>query len=381
MRQIYFDYNATTPVHPAVIEAFSVFYRESFGNPSSIHWAGRAVKGAIEEAREKVAGLVSCDPVEVVFTSSGTEADNMAIKGVAHALRGRGNRIITSATEHPAVLNPLNHLENLGFDVIKLAVNRDGLPDLTELAAAMTDKTILVSFMYANHETGTINPVREIGEISARHKVYFHCDAVQALGKIPVNFRDDGISLMAISWHKLYAPKGIGALIVRKGVKLAPLMHGGPQERNRRAGTENVAGIVAFGKACEIALNDMTNDSLRIRALRDRLENGILAGIPEVRVNGFRDNRLHNTSCLSFLDADAESIILNLDIKGIAVSSGSACASGTVKASPVLAAMGVDPGHSRGAIRFSLGRENSAEEIDFLLQVFPEIVARVRGKH
>lgn len=380
MRQIYFDYNATTPVHPAVIEAFSVFYRESFGNPSSIHWAGRAVKGAVEEAREKVARLVSCDPAEVVFTSSGTEADNMAIKGVAHALRDRGNRIITSATEHPAVLSPCLHLENLGCEVIRLAVNREGLPDLSELAAAVTDKTILVSFMYANHETGTINPVREIGSIAARHKTYFHCDAVQALGKIPVNFREDGIGLMAISGHKLYAPKGVGALIVRKGIKLTPLIHGGAQERNRRAGTENVAGIVAFGTACEIALNDMASESLRIKALRDRLENGILAGIPDVRVNGSRDNRLQNTACLSFLDAEADAILLNLDLMGIAASSGSACSSGTVKASPVLAAMGVDPGYARGTIRFSLGRENCSEEIDFILQVLPDIVARLRGK-
>ncbi|MCM2360044.1 MAG: cysteine desulfurase NifS [Geobacteraceae bacterium] len=378
MQHIYLDYNATTPVHPEVFEAFSAFYREKFGNPSSIHWAGRWVKGAVEKAREKVALLVNCEPVEVVFTSCGTEADNMAIKGVAAALRERGNHIITTRTEHPAVVNSCLYLEQQGYRITWLGVDRDGLPDLEQLEGAITDRTILISVMYANHETGTLLPVREIGEIAARRRVYFHCDAVQAVGKVPVDFRGENIGLLALSGHKICAPKGIGALVVRKGVKLSPLLHGGPQERNRRAGTENVAGIVALGKACELALDAMTAESRRIAALRDRLEAGILAAVPEARVNGHRERRLPNTASLSFPGAEADSLLLNLDLAGIAASSGSACSSGTLKASPVLAAMGVEPASIRGAVRFSLGRETTEGEIDSVLRVLPGIVERLR---
>lgn len=380
MQHIYLDYNATTPVQPEVFEAFSAFYREKFGNPSSIHWAGRWVKGAVEKAREKVALLVNCEPVEVVFTSCGTEADNMAIKGVAAALRERGNHIVTTRTEHPAVVNSCLYLEQQGYQITWLGVGRDGVPDLEQLEGAITDRTILISVMYANHETGTLLPVKEIGEIAARRRVYFHCDAVQAVGKVPVDFRGENIGLLALSGHKIYAPKGIGALVVRKGVKLAPLLHGGPQERNRRAGTENVAGIVALGKACELALDAMTAESRRIAALRDRLEAGILAAVPEARVNGHRERRLPNTASLSFPGAEADSLLLNLDLAGIAASSGSACSSGTLKASPVLAAMGVEPASIRGAVRFSLGRETTEAEIDSVLRVLPGIVERLR-KH
>lgn len=380
MRHIYLDHNATTPVHPEVLEAFSAFYREKFGNPSSIHWAGRWAKGAVEKARERVALLVNCEPVEVVFTSCGTEADNMAIKGVAAALRERGNQIITTRTEHPAVVNSCLYLEKQGFEIVWLGVDRDGLPDPAELEAAITDRTILISVMFANHETGALLPVQEIGEIAARRRVYFHCDAVQAVGKVPVDFRGLNIGLLALSGHKFYAPKGIGALVVRKGVKLAPLIHGGPQERNRRAGTENVAGIVALGKACELALDAMTVESRRIASLRDRLEAGILAAILDARVNGHKERRLPNTASLSFPGAEADSLLLNLDLAGIAASSGSACSSGTLKASPVLAAMGVEPAHIRGAVRFSLGRETTEAEIDYVLEVLPGIVERLR-KH
>ncbi len=380
MRHIYLDYNATTPVHPEVLEAFLGFYREQFGNPSSIHWAGRRVKGAVEKAREKVALLVNCEPVEVIFTSCGTEADNMALKGVAAALGDRGNHIITTRSEHPAVVNSCLALEQQGYEITWLAVDRNGMPDLDELEAAITARTILISVMFANHETGVLLPVQEIGAIAARRRVYFHCDAVQAVGKVPVDFKGLNVGLLALSGHKLYAPKGIGALVVRKGVKVAPLIHGGPQERNRRAGTENVAGIVALGKACELALDAITAESRRIAVLRDRLEEGLLSAIPDARVNGHRERRLPNTTNLSFPGAEADSLLLNLDLQGIAASSGSACSSGTLKASAVLAAMGVEPAYARGAVRFSLGRETTEGEIDYVLQVLPDIVERLR-KH
>lgn len=378
MRQVYLDHNATTPVHPAVLEAFLAFYSEKFGNPSSIHWAGRRVKGELEKARERVASLVNCDPAEVVFTSGGTEADNMAIKGVASALRDRGNHIITTRTEHPAVVASCLYLERQGYEITWLGVDSDGVPDMAELEEAITGRTILISAMFANHETGTLLPVEQIGEIAAGRKIYFHCDAVQAVGKVPVDFRGLNISLLALSGHKFSAPKGVGALVVRKGVKLAPLLHGGPQERNRRAGTENVAGIVALGKACELALATITSESERVAALRNRLEEGLLAEIPQLKVNGKGALRLANTVNISFLDVAADALLLNLDLQGIAASSGSACASGTLKASSVLAAMGVEPAYARGAIRFSLGRDTTAADIDYVLQVLPGIVARLR---
>ena len=375
---IYMDYNATTPVHPDVLEALLPYYRKSFGNPSSIHWAGRMVKGALEEAREKVADLVGCDPVEVVFTSCGSEADNMAVKGVAAALRGKGNRIITTAVEHPAVLNACLYLESNGFEITRLGVDRQGIIDLNELEAAINEKTILVSAMFANNETGVLFPVAEIGEIASRRGVYFHCDAVQAVGKAPVDCRGMGINLLALSGHKLGAPKGVGALIVRKGAKLHPLIHGGSQERSRRAGTENVAGIVALGKACEIAKAEMAAEALRLKALRDRLEQRILAGFPDVRLNGHPENRLPTTTNLSFPRLEADSLLLNLDLAGVAVSSGSACSSGTLKTSPVLAAMGVEQALARGSIRFSLGRESTEKDVDFVLDVLPGIIERLR---
>jgi len=380
MRHVYLDHNATTPVHPEVLETMTAFYREKFGNPSSIHWAGRWVKGAVEKAREKVALLVNCEPVEIVFTSGGTEANNMALKGVATALRDRGNHIITLRTEHPAVTNACLYLEKQGYEITWLGVDRHGLPDLGELEAAITAKTILISVMFANHETGTLLPVAEIGEIAARRKIYFHCDAVQAVGKVPVDFRGSNISLLALSGHKFQAPKGIGALVVRKGVKLTPLLHGGPQERNRRAGTENVAGIVALGKACELAIDGMTAESRRIASLRDMLETGIRAVVPDVQVNGDMQRRLPNTANLSFPGMEADSLLLNLDLEGIAASSGSACSSGVLKNSPVLAAMGIAPALARGAIRLSLGRETVEADIEYLFQVLPGIVERLR-KH
>ena len=375
---IYLDHNATTPVLPEVLEALLPFMRERFGNPSSIHWAGRMVKGALEEAREQVAGLVGCDGSELVFTSCGTEASNMAIKGVVSALRDRGRHIITTRVEHPAVTNTCLYLEKSGYDVTWLDVDERGLPSLEQLESAITDQTVLISVMYANNETGVVMPVREIGEIAARKRVYFHCDAVQAAGRIPVDLRKDGVTLLSLSGHKLYAPKGVGALAVRKGTKMHPFIHGGSQERNRRAGTENLPGIVGFGKACELAGASMAQESRRLAGLRDRLEEGILALIPHVRINGHGAERLPNTSNISIADVDADTLLVNLDLAGIAVSSGSACSSGTLKASPVLAAMGVPPAYARGSIRFSFGKENGDEDMGRVLQILPELVERLR---
>jgi cysteine desulfurase len=377
---IYMDYNATAPVHPGVLEAFLPFYRESFGNPSSIHLAGRRTKSAIEEARDKVARFLGCEPVEVVFTSSGTEADNMAVKGIASALGGKGNHIITTRVEHPAVLNTMLHLEQNGYDITRLDVDGEGLLDPDRLEAAISDRTVLISVMHANNETGTILPVREIGAIAARHGVVFHCDAVQAAGKIPIGCREINAGLLAISGHKMGAPQGVGALAVRMGVKLHPLIHGGSQERNRRAGTENVAGIVALGRACELAHSSILPESARICALRDRLEQGVIAAIPDVCVNGHLEKRLPNTSNISFACCGADSLLANLDLEGIAVSSGAACSSGTLRTSHVLMAMGVEPAMAMGALRFSLGRENSAADVEHLLGVLPGIVERLRKR-
>ena len=379
MGLIYMDYNATTPVKPAVLEALLPFYRQQFGNPSSIHWAGRQVRGAVEEARERVAALAGCEPVEVVFTSCGTEADNMAIMGVASARRGEGNHIITSRVEHPAVLNTCLALEQQGYDITRLEVDRYGLPDLGELEAAIDGRTILISLMFANNETGTLLPVREIAALAAEHRICFHCDAVQAFGKIPIDVKGTGISLAALSGHKIGAPKGVGALVVRTGTKLHPLLYGGPQERNRRGGTENVAGIVAFGKACELAGSGLADEAKRLTALRDRLERGIVEGVAAVQVNGHPTERLPNTASISFRDVAADSLLLNLDLAGIAVSSGSACSSGTLKASHVLAAMHVKPDYARGAVRFSLGAESTEEDVDRVLAVLPPIVERLRN--
>jgi cysteine desulfurase len=303
----------------------------------------------------------------------------MAIKGVAAALRGKGNHIITTGVEHPAVLNCCLYLEQEGYEITRLAVDRAGLPDPAALEAAITGRTVLISAMYANNETGALFPVGEIGEIAARRRVCFHCDAVQAAGKLPIDCREMQVGLLALSGHKLGAPKGIGALVVRSGVKLHPLLHGGAQERNRRAGTENVAGIVALGKACELAQAALTEEAPRIEALRDRLERGILAHVPDARVNGHPDKRLPNTSNISFAGVEADSLLVNLDLEGIAVSSGAACSSGALRTSHVLAAMGIEPSLAKGSVRFSLGRENTGAEVDRVLEVLPGIVQRLRG--
>lgn len=378
MKRIYLDYNATTPVRPEVLEALLPFYRDQFGNPSSVHWAGRQVSGAVEKAREQVAALLNCSPAEVVFLSCGTEADNMSLKGTVDALREKGNHIITTAVEHPAVLETCRYLEKAGCRVTYLPVDADGMLDLAELEAAITPETILISIMWANNETGTIFPIERVGAVARRHGVRFHTDAVQAVGKLDVDVQKHNVDLLALSGHKLGAPKGVGVLYVRRGTRLTPFMHGGHQERNRRAGTHNVAGIVGLGKACELAMAEREATCARVRELRDRLEKGIFERIPQVKLNGHPSERLPNTLNVSFAWIEGESLLLNLDMKGIAASSGSACTSGSLEPSHVLGAMCVEVTLAHSSTRFSLGPDTTAEDVDYVLEVLPPIVQRLR---
>lgn len=379
MKKIYFDHNATTPVIEDVFEAMVPYLKEQWGNPSSIHWAGRGTKKAVEDAREKVCGLLGCTPIELIFTSSGTEGDNHAIKGLAYARKDKGNHIITTKVEHPAVLNTCKHLAKDGFEITYLDVDKEGLIDLEALKNAITPKTILISVMYANNETGVVFPINEIGEIAKERGVTFHTDAVQAAGKTPIDLKTLNVDLMTISGHKLYGPKGVAALYARRGVRLIPLIHGGHHERNRRGGTENVAGIVGFGKAAEIAMRDMDPELAHLASLRDRLEKGMKERIDHIHVNGSPDKRLANTSNISFEFVEGESLLLNLDMKGIAASSGSACTSGSLEPSHVLVSMGMSHELSHGSVRFSLGRSNTIEEIDYLIDIMPPIVERMRS--
>jgi cysteine desulfurase len=378
VKRIYLDYNATTPVRPEVLDALLPYYREQFGNPSSVHWAGRQVAGAVEKAREQVAALLNCAPAEVVFVACGTEADNMALKGTVDALREKGNHIITTAVEHPAVLETCKFLEKTGCQVTYLPVDSDGQLDLAELERAITPQTILISVMWANNETGNVYPIEAIGAIAKARGIRFHSDAVQAIGKLEVDVQKANLDLLALSGHKLGAPKGVGVLYVRRGTRLTPFMHGGHQERNRRAGTHNVAGIVGLGKACELALAERATAWTRVQLLRDRLEQGIFERIPQVKLNGHPHERLPNTLNVSFAWIEGESLLLNLDMKGIAASSGSACTSGSLEPSHVLGAMCVEVTLAHSSTRFSLGPDTTAEDIDYVLEVLPPIVQRLR---
>ncbi|MDX9709807.1 MAG: cysteine desulfurase NifS [Trichloromonas sp.] len=380
MKRIYMDNNATTAVRPEVLDAMLPFYREQFGNPSSVHWAGRAVSGAVEKAREQVAQLINCSPAEIVFTSCGSEGDNMSLKGTVDALRDKGDHIITTTVEHPAVLETCKHLEKQGARVTYLPVDRNGMLNPAELEAAITDKTILISVMWANNETGNLYPIEEIGAIARKYKVRFHTDAVQAVGKVPVDVQKANADLLVLSGHKLGAPKGVGAIYIRRGTRLTPFMHGGHQERNRRAGTHNVAGIVGLGVACELAVAHLAEEGVRIRGLRDKLERGIFERVTEVKLNGHPDAnlRLPNTLNVSFAYIEGESLLLNFDMKGIAASSGSACTSGSLEPSHVMGAMCVDVVLAHSSTRFSLGADNTEEDVDYVLEVLPPIVQRLR---
>lgn len=378
MKRIYLDHNSTTPLHPGVLEAMLPYYKEAFGNPSTIYSFGQETRKATDEAREKVANLIGASPEEIIFTSGGTEADNVALKGVATALEKKGKHIVTSSIEHHAVLSTLKYLEKRGYKVSFLPVDEYSFLDPKKVKEAITSQTVLISVMHANNEVGTIEPISEIGEIAQKAGIYLHTDAVQTIGKIKVNVDDLKVDLLSLSAHKFYGPKGVGALYVRKGTRIHPLLHGGYQERRRRAGTENVAGIVGLGKAAEIAPKEMVQQSRRESNLRDRLEKMIRENINHCRLNGHPTRRLPNTLNVSFEFIEGESLILNLDLKGIAVSTGSACTSGSLEPSHVLMAMGVAPEIAQGSIRFSLGRDNRKEDIDYTVENLVEIVTRLR---
>lgn len=380
MRRVYFDHSATTPVDPAVAEEMYRFTKETFGNPTSLHYYGRQARRAVEEAREKVAAAIGADPKEIVFTSGGTEADNAAIHGVAMTNRDRGNHIITSAVEHHAVLNTVKALGKQGFTVTILPVDKYGMVSVEDVAAAITDKTILITIMHANNEMGTIQPIAEIGRLAREKGILFHTDAVQSFGKIPVNVDDLNVDLLSISGHKIYAPKGIGALYVRKGARWRQtLFHGGAQERLRRAGTENTPGIVALGRAAELAAANLQEESSRLAALRDKLIREVPARIANVVLTGHPTHRLPNLVSFCFKYIEGESMLLSLDMQGIAASSGSACTSGSLEPSHVLLAMGIPHEMAHGSIRISLGKDNTEEDVDYFLEVMPPIVERLRS--
>ena len=379
MRRIYLDYAATTPTHPEVVKTMLPYFSEVSGNPSSIYSYGQEAKGAIEEARGKVADLIRAQSEEIVFTSGGTEADNFAIKGVAYANELKGNHIITSSIEHHAVIETCKFLERRGFRVTYLPVDEYGLVDPDDVRRAITSKTILISVMHANNEIGTIEPIAEIGRIAREAGIYFHTDAVQAVGHIPVNADELGAALLSMSAHKLYGPKGVGALYIRKGTKLIPFMHGGEQERRRRASTENVPGIVGFGKAVELAQQEMSEEAGRLAYLRDQLIKGLLEQIDHTRLNGHPLNRLPNNVNISVDFVEGESMLLNLDLEGICASTGSACSSSSLEPSHVLLALGLSHEQAHGSLRFSLGKWTTEEEIGRVLEVLPKIVAKLRA--
>jgi len=377
MKKIYMDHSATTPADPLVLEAMLPYFSEKFGNASSLHSFGREAKKALEESRQKVADLVGAKKEEIIFTGSGTESDNLAIKGIAYKNKKKGNHIITSAIEHHAVLYPCKYLEAQGFEVTYLPVNNQGLAEVGDVEDAVTDKTILISIMHANNEIGTIQPIKEIGEVAERHDIYFHTDAVQSVGKIPVNVEDLGVDLLSLSGHKIQGPKGVGALYIKKGTPIEPLLHGGGHERNLRSSTENIAGIVGLARAAELAGERLEGDIKHLTQLRDSLIKGIL-NIEEAYLNGHPTKRLPNNVNVRFSYIEGESLVLTLDMKGIAASTGSACSSASLEPSHVLLAIGLKPEEAHGSLRLSLGRENTKEDVDYVLEVLPEIVSNLR---
>jgi cysteine desulfurase len=386
MQRIYLDNNATTPVHPAVLEAMLACYGADFGNPSSAHYFGQRARQAIEHAREGVASLIGARCAEIVFTSGGTEADNAAIFGVmGEAVRtqtksaGTPPHVISTAIEHDAVLNACRALERRGVSVTYVPAGREGIVSPDAVRSALRPETALISIMYANNEIGTLQPLEEIGRIAAEADVFFHTDAVQAAGKVPVDVNRLGVDLLSLSAHKFNGPKGGGALFVRKGVEIDPLLHGGPNERGRRAGTENVAAIVGLGKASELVRADLSDSSAHVLELRDELENGLLARIAGARVNGDRARRVPNTSNLMLPGIDTESLIIALDLTGLACSAGAACSSGAVDPSHVLTAIGLTPTEARASLRLSVGRTNTREDINRALELIPAAVSRQRS--
>lgn len=378
MKRSYFDHNATTPVDPEVLAAMLPWFSEEFGNASSIHSFGQQARAAVEQAREQVAHLVGARAAEIVFASGGTESDNLAILGLVRASRAERKHVITTAIEHHAVLHPCRALEAAGVEVTYLPVGPEGVVDPAAVRRALRPETLLISVMMANNELGTIQPIEEIGRIAQEADVWFHTDAVQAAGKLPIDVGRLGVDLLSLSGHKIYAPKGMGALYLRSSVRVEPLVYGGHHERDRRPGTENVAGIVGLGKAAELAMARMPAESARLTALRDRFERGVLERVPETRVNGAGVARVPNTANITFSHVEGESLVIALDLKGVACSTGAACSSGAIEPSHVLTAIGLAPAEARGSLRFSFGHANSAEDVDRALEILPGVVAHLR---
>ena len=376
---VYLDYAATTYVKPEVLEEMLPYFTQKFGNPSSFYSISRENRMAIDKARAQVAKALNCDFNEVYFTGGGSEADNWAIKGIASAHKNKGNHIITTKIEHHAVLHTCQYLEKHGFEVTYLDVDDKGLVNLEELKNAITDKTILVSIMFANNEIGTIEPIKQIGEICRERKIFFHTDAVQAVGNVAIDVKDMNIDLLSLAGHKIYGPKGVGVLYIRKGIKIDNLIHGGSQERNRRAGTENIPGVVGLGKAIELATDNLEEHRNKMIALRDRLIEGLLK-VPYTRLNGAEgDKRLPGNVNVCFEFVEGESILLSLDFKGICASSGSACTSGSLDPSHVLLAIGLPHEIAHGSLRLTLGEGSKEEDVDYILEVIPPIIERLRN--
>jgi cysteine desulfurase len=379
MERVYLDYAATTPTDPEVMRAMVPYFTEVFGNPSSIHHCGQEAKEAVDEARVKVAGLIGAQDEEIIFTSGGTEADNFALTGVAYARESKGNHIITTSIEHHAVMETCRFLEKRGFQITYLPVDEYGLVKPEDVRKAIDNRTILISIMHANNEVGTIEPISPISKIAREAGIYFHSDAVQTVGHIPVDVNELGVDLLSISAHKLCGPKGVGVLYIRNGTQLVSLMHGGGQESQWRAGTHNVPGIVGLGKAAEIARQEINEEVERLTSLRDRLINGILGGIDQVRLNGHPSRRLPNNVNISVDFVEGESLCLTLDLEGICTSTGSACSSSDLEPSHVLLAMGLPPEQARSSLRFTMGKWTTASDIEHVLGVLPRVVARLRA--
>ena len=378
MKHIYLDNNATTAMRSEVVEAMTPYFLEDYGNASSIHWFGQKAKAAIDDARSQVADLIGAQTAEIVFLGGGTEADNLAIRGIAESQQSRGRHIITSRIEHHATLNTCKDLEKKGFELSWIGVGTEGLIDPDEVRRTLRPDTILISIMHANNEIGTIQPVEEIGRMAEESGVYLHSDGVQAAGKIPVDVRGLGVHLYSLSSHKIHGPKGVGALYIRKGTPLRPIMTGGGHERNRRAGTENVAGIVGFGEAARLARENLAADMVRVAELRDSMEERLRAAIPGIHINGESAPRLPNTSNIMVDYAEGEGLVISLDLKGIAVSTGSACSSGSMEPSHVLTAIGKTPDEGFGSLRISLSTLTTAADVDRFVEVLPGIVDRLR---
>ena len=378
MKTIYLDNNATTQTDEEVLKAMLPYSVENYGNPSSIYKIGRENRKAVEDARKKVATALNCEPDEIYFTSGGSEADNTAIRGIAYQYQKKGNHIITSKIEHPAVLETCKQLEKEGFEVTYVGVKENGILDLEELKSAIKATTILISVMFANNEIGTIQPIQEIGEIAQKHHIFFHTDAVQAVGSVSIDVKALHIDALSLSAHKFYGPKGIGALYMKKGIQFGKLINGGHQEKNKRAGTENVPGIVGLGKAIELAYENLEEHNKTIQALRDYYVAQVEEKIPYIHINGDRKKRLPGNSNISFRFIEGEGLLLNLDLKGICASSGSACTSGSLDPSHVLLAIGLPHEIAHGSLRISIGKYNTKEEIDYVVENLVEIVGRLR---